>query len=62
MKKPRWENVFKGQYEEGIFFKAVEIIHYDTSRPKHQTKYLSKSKHEFVRISHRSNGSNEVKQ
>lgn len=20
MKKPRWENDFKGQYEEGIFF------------------------------------------
>lgn len=56
MKKPRWENIFKGQYEKGFFFKAVEIIHYDTSRPKHQTKYLSKSKHEFVRISHRSHG------
>lgn len=26
MKKPRWENVFKGQYEEGIFLKLSRLF------------------------------------
>lgn len=33
--------ILKASMKSGLF-KAVEIIHYGISRPKHQTRYLSR--------------------